>query len=68
MEHAVRLDPKNPEVWATSADVWLALGEPDRARVALIRATGLAPERQDLRTRLERVESELAVERKSPPG
>jgi tetratricopeptide (TPR) repeat protein len=52
LERAVRSEPENPDAWASSAQVWQALGDPDPARRALEQALLLAPSREDLRRQL----------------
>jgi len=52
---AVRAEPENPDAWAHSSQVWLALGDLAPARAALERALTLAPARDDLRQQLARL-------------
>jgi len=49
---ALSLDPESVPALSREAQVWLRLGDRDRARAALERAIALAPERLDLKRRL----------------
>jgi tetratricopeptide (TPR) repeat protein len=58
---AVNAEPQNPEAWARAAGVWVALGDTQRAHASVTRALELAPDRDDLRQQLARIELAAAA-------
>ena len=55
-DEVLRLDAASVAAYSRKAQVWLRMGDPERARDALERALELAPERIDLRERLAKLQ------------
>ena len=57
---ALEIDPDNVAGLSGSARIWLRVGEPELAVRALSRALEIEPEREDLRSRLNRAQTRMS--------